>query len=38
VEADDIIVMHHGQVVERGAHDELLALDGLYARLWRLQI
>jgi ATP-binding cassette subfamily B protein len=38
VEADDIIVMHHGQVVERGAHDALLALDGLYARLWRLQI
>jgi ATP-binding cassette, subfamily B, multidrug efflux pump len=38
VEADDIIVMHHGKVVEHGTHDALLALDGLYARLWRLQI
>ena len=38
VDADDIIVMHHGEVVERGTHDALLALDGLYARLWRLQI
>jgi ATP-binding cassette, subfamily B, multidrug efflux pump len=38
VEADDIIVMHHGEVVEHGTHDALLALDGLYARLWRLQI
>ena len=38
VEADDIIVMHHGEVVERGTHDALLAFDGLYARLWRLQI
>ena len=38
VDADDIIVMHHGEVVEHGTHDALLALDGLYARLWRLQI
>lgn len=38
VEADDIIVMHHGEVVEHGTHEALLALDGLYARLWRLQI
>ncbi|HEY7897850.1 MAG TPA: ABC transporter ATP-binding protein [Gemmatimonadaceae bacterium] len=38
VDADDIIVMHHGEVVEHGTHDALLAIDGLYARLWRLQI
>ena len=38
VDSDNIIVMHHGEVVERGTHDALLELDGLYARLWRLQI
>jgi ATP-binding cassette subfamily B protein len=38
VDADDIIVMHHGEVVEHGTHEALLTLDGLYARLWRLQI
>ncbi|MGI8510384.1 MAG: ABC transporter ATP-binding protein [Gemmatimonadaceae bacterium] len=38
VDADIIIVMHHGEVVERGSHAELLSLSGLYARLWRLQI
>ncbi|MEO7216835.1 MAG: ABC transporter ATP-binding protein [Gemmatimonadaceae bacterium] len=38
VDSDNIIVMHHGEVVERGTHDVLLELDGLYARLWRLQI
>jgi ATP-binding cassette subfamily B protein len=38
VDADDIIVMHHGEVVEHGRHDALLTLGGLYARLWRLQI
>lgn len=35
--ADRILVFHKGQIVERGAHDELLALGGIYARLHRLQ-
>ncbi len=35
--ADQILVMRHGQIVERGTHGDLLALDGLYARLARIQ-
>jgi len=36
-EADRIIVLHKGELVESGTHDELLALDGLYAALHSLQ-
>jgi len=35
--ADHIVVIQDGRVVERGSHDELMALDGRYARLFRLQ-
>src|SRR5687768_10270033 len=37
VDADEILVLHHGEIVERGAHRELLARGGLYERLYRLQ-
>jgi len=35
--ADEICVMHEGQIVERGKHDELLALNGYYKRLNDMQ-
>lgn len=35
--ADRILVLHHGELKEQGTHDELLAAEGLYARLHQLQ-
>jgi ABC-type multidrug transport system fused ATPase/permease subunit len=35
--ADQILVMRHGQIVERGTHEELVALNGLYSKLARIQ-
>jgi ABC-type multidrug transport system fused ATPase/permease subunit len=37
-DADQIHVLHKGQLVESGTHDELLARGGIYQRLYRLQI
>ena len=35
--ADQILVLRHGEIIERGSHGELLAANGLYARLARIQ-
>jgi ATP-binding cassette subfamily B protein len=37
VEADQILVLDRGRVVERGAHADLLAQGGRYAALWALK-
>ena len=36
--ADNIIVLHHGRIRESGSHQELLAQNGLYKKLYDLQL
>jgi ATP-binding cassette, subfamily B, heavy metal transporter len=38
VEADQILVMDEGQIIERGKHAELIALGGTYAKMWAAQV
>ena len=35
--ADNIIVINHGKIIENGKHDKLLKLNGLYAEMWNKQ-
>jgi len=35
--ADEIIVLDDGAIIERGNHDDLLALNGHYRNLWEIQ-
>jgi ATP-binding cassette subfamily B multidrug efflux pump len=38
ISADQILVMDHGRIAERGKHDDLIAADGLYADIYKLQM
>lgn len=38
IDADEVLVMDNGRMVERGTHDELLAIDGTYKRLYNKQL
>ena len=37
IDADEILVLDHGQIIERGRHGELLARNGVYASMWNKQ-
>jgi ATP-binding cassette subfamily B protein len=37
VDADEILVLDHGEIIERGRHDELVAANGHYASMWNKQ-
>lgn len=37
VHADQILVMDHGKIIERGAHAELIGINGAYAQMWQMQ-
>jgi len=37
IDADQILVMEHGHIIERGTHQQLLAADAVYTRMWALQ-
>ena len=37
IDADQILVLDKGQIVERGRHEELVALNGAYASMWNRQ-
>lgn len=37
IDSDNIIVMSHGEIIEQGNHQQLLALEGQYSKMWQLQ-
>jgi ATP-binding cassette subfamily B protein len=37
VHAEQILVMDHGKIIERGTHTELIEINGAYAQMWQMQ-
>lgn len=37
IDSDEILVLDHGRIIERGTHNSLLALDGVYTEMWEAQ-
>jgi len=37
IKADRIVVFDNGNIIESGAHEELIKLDGEYSKLWKIQ-
>ena len=38
MDADEILVLDSGRIVERGTHHQLLGRNGVYAKMWELQL
>jgi len=38
MDADEILMMDDGKIIERGTHDELIAMNGLYSRIYQRQM
>ena len=38
IHADEILVLKEGEIVERGKHDDLISLGGIYQKMWEAQL
>ena len=38
IHADEILVLQEGEIVERGRHDELISMGGVYHKMWEAQL
>lgn len=38
IHADEILVLQEGEIIERGRHEELIAMAGVYNRMWQAQL
>lgn len=38
IHADEILVLQNGEIIERGRHEELIGMAGVYSRMWQAQL